>query len=119
MEKPNRKYQSCAVILIAILLIARWQSISWLTYVGLTLGILVLLFPRLAMIIDYLWMGLGKAMGRVVSPVLLGLVYFGILWPISLFSKRAKMNLMLENNNKSTFVKIEETINKDFFERTW
>lgn len=119
MQNASKIYQSCGVILLSILVVSIWNSIHWLTYVGLALGVLVMWFPTLATMIDYLWMGLGKIMGRIVSPIVLAFVYFGILWPISLFSKRARIHLMLDKKEKSTFIKIDESINREFFERTW
>lgn len=119
MRNAGKIYQSCAGILLSILAVSLWKSIHWLTYVGLALGVLVMWFPTLARWIDYLWMGLGKIMGRIVSPILLAAVYFGILWPISLFSKRARIHLMLDKKEESTFIKIDESINREFFERTW
>ena len=119
MRNAGKIYQSCAVILLSILAVSLWKSIHWLTYVGLALGVLVMWFPTLARWIDYLWMGLGKIMGRIVSPILLAAVYFGILWPISLFSKRARIHLMLDKKEESTFIKIDDSINREFFERTW
>lgn len=119
MQNASKIYQSCAVVLLSILAVSIWKSLQWLTYSGLVLGILVLWFPAIAKSIDYVWIGIGRIMGRVISPIVLAFVYFGILWPISLFSKRARIHLMLDKKEKSTFIKIDESINREFFERTW
>ncbi|APX91401.1 hypothetical protein BV394_16035 (plasmid) [Brevirhabdus pacifica] len=54
--------------------------------VGLALAAagLAWLAPARLRPLNRLWMGLGDLLGRIVSPVVLGLLYFGLITPVAL-----------------------------------
>src|SRR4051794_37636825 len=58
-----------------------WGSVLALTA---TLGIVVLASPRVAAPVYRGWMALGHAIGRITTPVLLGLVFFLVFLPVRL-----------------------------------
>ena len=60
----------------------RWWP--WLLGVGFVLAILAAARPGLLAPLNRLWMALGMLMNRVVSPVILALLFFGVVWPIGL-----------------------------------
>ena len=45
--------------------------------------------PGLLTPLNRLWMALGKLLNRIVSPVILALLFFGIIWPVAFFMRRA------------------------------
>lgn len=50
-------------------------------------ALLALAVPRLLAPLNRLWFLLGEAMGKVVSPVVLGVIFYGILTPISVVTR--------------------------------
>lgn len=67
-----------------------------------------------------LWMKMGRGIGKIVSPVTLGIVYFIVLCPIA-FVLRFLLNrdLMMLGNRESTWIGSEEKNSEDFFERMY
>lgn len=58
-------------------------------FIGASLIFLLLssLLPRLLMPLNYLWMYLGFLLGCIISPLVLGFIFFVIFTPISLLMK--------------------------------
>ena len=57
-------------------------------------------FPKILQPINYLWMLFGVSIGKVVSPVILGLIYFLIFTPISIITRifgRDELSLRTKN----------------------
>ena len=51
-----------------------------------------------------LWMRLGALLGIIVSPIVMGVVYFGIITPIGLIMKLFRKDLInLRKNNSKTY----------------
>jgi hypothetical protein len=87
---------------------------------SLVIGTIGIISSYLSEKIAWLWMGLGRISGYVVSNFLLGLVFLGILFPISIFWKLFhKDQLMLSRDRKSFFVDINREMDKRDFEKMW
>lgn len=54
---------------------------------GLGFGCIGLAAPYLLSPLNRLWFRLGDLLGRIVSPLILGLIYFGVLTPIGLITR--------------------------------
>jgi len=54
---------------------------------GCSLALIGRFFPRLLAPFNRLWMGLGHVLGRIVSPIVMGLIYFGVVTPIALLAR--------------------------------
>src|SRR5689334_15400134 len=50
-------------------------------------ALLALVVPRVLALLNKLWFHLGEALGKVVSPIVLGVIFYGILTPISLVTR--------------------------------
>ena len=50
---------------------------------SLAFGGIALTLPRILAPLNVLWFHLGELLGRIVSPVVLGTIYFGLLTPIA------------------------------------
>ena len=53
----------------------------------LVLGGLALVLPSVLIPVERLWMQLGEAMGKVVQPIVLGVIYFLLITPVALFGR--------------------------------
>lgn len=95
------------------------EHFKWLWLSG---GLLLILFlsGTLSLIIHRLWMKLGHYLGRVTTPLILGLFYYLLLSPLALLSRlRRKDPLKLKNNNDSLFNKDEKLFVPADFENPW
>ena len=68
---------------------------------------------------NILWMRFGLFLGMVVSPIVLGLIYFGLFSPIALmlrWGQRDELNLKIKQN-RSHWVARTEPLRTDSFEK--
>ena len=66
-------------------------GVLWLSLVSMagTLIVVALVRPDALASLNRAWMALGKLLNRVVGPVILALLFFGIIWPVAFFMRRA------------------------------
>jgi Saxitoxin biosynthesis operon protein SxtJ len=57
---------------------ARW----WALGVAIIFALVALLKPALLAPLNHLWIGLGVLLGKVVSPIALGILFYGIFAPV-------------------------------------
>jgi hypothetical protein len=58
------------------------DMLPWLLAVGALLAILTFLRDAWLTPLNRAWMKLGELMGRVVSPIVLGVIFFGVFTPV-------------------------------------
>ena len=67
--------------------------------------------------LNKLWMSFGLLLGMIVSPFVLGLIFFGLFTTIALLMRlygRDELRLRF-NNKKSNWISRREPVRKDFF----
>lgn len=65
-------------------------------------GLLALTSPKALAPLNKAWFYLGKGMGKIVSPVVLGIIFFGILTPVAIVTRlfgRDELRLKRRANN--------------------
>jgi hypothetical protein len=80
-------------------------------FFGLTglLLIVVLTKPELILPLNKLWMRLGLLLGMIISPIVLGIIFFGIFTPIALFMRiSGRDELRLRLKERQSFWKLKE-----------
>ena len=98
-------------------LIFFWQ---WAVIVALLVGIVGIVSTFLSKKIEWGWMKLSKFMGYIISNILLSIVFFLILFPISLLSKLfTKDPLMRSKEYSSYFIDINKEMDKESFGKIW
>lgn len=65
---------------------------SWIVYGGYFIaagafGLLSLTYPRVLAPLNKAWFYLGKGLGKIVSPIVMGIIFFGILTPVSIVTR--------------------------------
>lgn len=65
---------------------------SWIAWVGcltasIVFGFFTLVAPKALAPLNRLWFRLGELLGKIVSPIVLGIIFFGILTPLSLVTR--------------------------------
>jgi hypothetical protein len=89
-------------------------------YTASVIGLIGVLSPYLSSIVAKLWFKLAELLGLVIPKILLSLVFFVFLYPVSLLAKMGRKDqLMLGRKYDSYFVTREKRIEKSDFEKTW
>lgn len=93
----------------------------WLIQAGFIVGVLGILSSFFREKINFLWQKLIDVLGKIVPNILLSIIFYVFLFPISLLAKifSKKDPLMLKNNQTSTFIDSEKEYTKAYFEKTW
>lgn len=124
MERKNMKSDtSKSTILVismgflALHLIFSWQ---WAAIVSFLVGAVGIISKLLSTKIEWGWMKLSQFMGYIISNILLSLMFFLFLFPISLLSKLvSKDPLMLSKEYNTYFIDINKEMDKKSFEKIW
>jgi hypothetical protein len=62
-------------------------TLWWLLAVAACFGLLAFVMPKVLAPLNWLWFQLGQLLGKIVSPIVLGAIFFLILTPVSLVSR--------------------------------
>jgi hypothetical protein len=123
MEKRTHAQSSVLVISMGFLVIFFLKDWLWAAWISLAIGIMGVLSSFLTKIIDYLWMSLAKALGWFMPKILLGLVFYLVLFPVSvlagLFGRKDFLQLKLKSDTASTYSSFNRNIDKNYFEKPW
>ena len=102
------------VFFVIFIIIALWPLLKegdiriWSIIVSVIFLILGLLNSKILTPLNQLWMRLGMMLGTVVSPIVMGIVYFGVITPIGLLMKlfgKDVLNLKLDKNKTTYWLK--------------
>ena len=101
-----------------VYLITKW---NWAISVSLLIGITGILSNYLSEKIAFLWIKLSWVLSLIVPNILLSMIFYLILFPISLLSRitTGKDPLILRNETNSTFRDVNKEFDKASFEKTW
>ena len=98
------------VFFVIFIIIALWPLLNdgniriWSIIVSIIFLTLGLLNSKILTPFNKLWMRFGVLLGSIVSPIVMGVVYFGIITPIGLIMKlfgKDVLNLKLDKNKKT------------------
>ena len=106
------------VFFIVFLLIAVWPLIDgqslrvWSLIVSLIFLVLGLLNSKLLNPLNLAWVKFGKILGKVVAPIVMGVIYFIIITPIGLFLRLIGKDILQTkfSKNNSYWIKREKNI---------
>ena len=98
-------------LIIAIYPLLNDNSIRlWSLIIGIIFLILGIINSKVLTPFNILWMKFGLLLGKIVSPIVMGFVFFGVVTPISIIMKLLRKDLLyLKRNKKETYwLKTEE-----------
>jgi hypothetical protein len=101
-EKVN-KYKVVLVITVGMGLLSLLFSSKILLYIGLGAGVLSLISEKLAGGVVWVWEKIAQVLGFINTRILLSLVYFIFLLPISSLSKLFSKNGVIRKRQKETY----------------
>lgn len=109
IELPsNKKFGYFFTIVFFILGIYFYSlNLLFFSYLFLTFFIVFIIItqikPEFLLPLNKIWMSLGFLLGKIISPIILGIIYFGIFTSVSLVMKVfGRDELVLKVNNKNT-----------------
>lgn len=119
MKKENSK-STILVISMGFLILYLVFSWQWAVFISLIVGIAGLISWRLSRLIEKGWMGLARVLSYIIPSILLGIVFYLFLFPISIVSRIfTKDPLLLSGNYRTYFLNTENKAGKKSFERIW
>ena len=119
MQKDTSK-STILVISMGFLVLHLVFFWHWAAIVSLLVGIIGIASSYLSSKIEWAWMKLSQLLSYIIPNILLSIVFFLFLFPISLLSKLfTKDPLMLSKKYNTYFIDINKEIDKKSFEKTW
>jgi predicted membrane metal-binding protein len=86
-------------VIAAFPLLYKAQPRWWALAIAVAFGLVAMLLPTLLSGFNRLWTRFGLVLGKVVSPIALGIVFFGVLTPVAaLMRVRGKDPLRLKRD---------------------
>ena len=81
----TKSLETNLVLIVALIIFWIVYKIDLLLFIALGLGAISLGLPIISKYIAIGWFRLGKLMGKVVSPILLAIIFYCFLTPLALF----------------------------------
>jgi hypothetical protein len=118
MTNPNVTVLTISMSLLIVHFITSWD---WPVLTSLITGVACVIFPALAVKMDYLWKAVTRSIGIIVQHFILILVYYLFLFPLAMGARLFSQDdpLRLSNNSSSTFVDVNKAVSKKDLERPW
>lgn len=103
---------------VLIYLITGW---NWAIFVSMVVGLSGIFSTFLSRKIDFIWMKLAWILGLIIPNLLLGIIFYLFLFPISVLSRLfgRKDPLYLKNRPNSMFITCDKDFTKESFENPW
>lgn len=95
---------------------------TWLFFASAFLLLISLTFSNLLAPLNKLWFKFGELLGIIVSPLVLGIIFFILLTPIAILSKtfgRNILNIRLESKIKSYWIIRDKGFEKNDFDNQY
>tara|TARA_Y100000590_G_scaffold197747_1_gene224599 strand:- start:3849 stop:4226 length:378 start_codon:yes stop_codon:yes gene_type:complete len=118
MKKIGSNRSFGIVFSIFLLIVGLWPLLNennprvWALVISLIFLILGLFNSKLLGPLNRLWIKFGELLGRIISPIVMGIVYFFVVTPIGLVMRLFKKDLLnLKFSKKNTYwIKREKNI---------
>ena len=109
------------ILIIALNIIFLISNSKEFLYASVGLGAIVTFSSKAANFVHKAWMGLAKILSYIVPNILLTIIFFLLLFPLSLISKIFRKGDLLNINkpSNSLWLDNERVLTKDYFEKPW
>jgi hypothetical protein len=102
---PDRQFGTLFAVLFALLAGLNWYRgghvYPWLAIISVLLGIVTLARPSLLRPLNALWMKFAELLHRIVSPVILGAIFFVVLTPVGTVQRLAGRDPMRRKQDRN------------------
>jgi len=119
--KTTNPKKTVLILCVGLMILYFIARSDWLWMAALALGLTGLFSAGASARVDDLWMKLSGLLGRVVTGILLCVVFFFLLLPVALLSRRFGRRDPLNLNNKpgSNFHDCNRSFERISFEKPW
>lgn len=102
---------------LVLYLIFGWK---WALYTSLGVGVLAIASSFLSKKIEWAWGKLSLILGYIVPNILLSVIFFFFLLPLSLIAKLFNKDTLMRSKKYNTyFIDVNKAMDKASFEKTW
>lgn len=116
----NKSLETSLVLTTGFLILFLIFGNQWFLYLALTFGVIGIFIKSLAKYIAILWFKLADILNFFVSKIILGALFFVILWPVSLLYKISnKDKLRLKRSENSTWVERNHSYTSADLKNIW
>jgi len=98
----------------------QYINIIYISYLLFIFSVILLIIsfvrPKALNPLNKLWMQFGYLIGKIISPIILGIIFFGLLTPMSIIMRlfgRDELNLRFIENQNQSYWKPYKSINKE------
>ena len=120
--KENKTYNSILIIVLGFIILFLVTEVYLFIKISISIGLISLISPFLAKKIEFLWFKLAIILSYIIPNILLTIVFYLFLTPISILSKlfgKNKNSLNLKNTESTLFKKVNKSFKRNDFEKTW
>ena len=118
--KRQQQLETILVISIGFLVLYYVFHIPWFILVSLIVGLIGIFSSYLSSKITWLWEKLAQGLNYLIPKIILSIVFYLFLFPLSLLSRIGNKDpLLLSKKYPSYFVDRDVTFSKDSFKKTW
>ncbi|MAR62391.1 MAG: hypothetical protein CMC45_00735 [Flavobacteriaceae bacterium] len=108
------------VIITGLMVIYFFTKMYVLLQIVLLLGVIGVFSRFLSVKIENLWFRIAYVLSLIIPNILLGVIFYLFLFPISLLSKIWNKDLLhLRNNSDTIYKEVKKSFNKESFKNTW
>lgn len=102
MER-EKGLESIVALALVSLIAFLWLNINWLIYVAIGLLMIPLISKKLANIIGYLWFSFAEYLGTIMNYIIMFLVFYFVLFPVSLLQRLVGKNQILSKKGNNSY----------------
>ena len=110
-----------AVVFSSLLLaLGKYRAAGWLGGVGAFLSLVGYIVPTIGRLIYFLWMGVTYVLGRIVSPIVIAIIFYLVVTPMGVIMRiggKDALRLKKPKGEASYFVDYRDETNKESFGR--
>lgn len=120
-EKSAEPLKTLLTIVMGFIVVFYLSGWKWALIVSFCIGIIGIFSSWLSTKIHFLWMKLAWLLSLIIPNILLAIIFYLLLFPLSLLSRifSRKDPLCLKNPSGSLFKETRKTFDKASFEKLW
>ncbi|MFC3415182.1 hypothetical protein [Algoriphagus hitonicola] len=119
--KKDKELEAILVITLGFMIVYKVFETEWLFFTALAIGILGTFISFFRKYLVLSWMRLASILNMIVPKLLLGLIFYLVLFPMSIFSKlfRSDNPIVLKKPELTNFTDSNKKFNNNDFLNTW
>ena len=118
----NRDTTKSTILVITIGFLFLYIAFSWhwALITSFIIGLTGIISKYLSIKIEWFWMKLAKLLGYIVPNIILTIVFFLVLFPMSVISRIIRRDpLMLSDKYKTYYVEVDREADINSLKKTW